>query len=91
MADDEARLTATLDGGVKVLRIPAEWLPGTEMRVRKVGESVVVDPVPATPVVHPSWPPGFWDWVDSQRDLLDLGEIEPFDLRLQDVDLDDVP
>lgn len=90
--DEGVTVPLTMDEGVQTIRLPEGWrLPGTLARVRREGDRVVLEP--AEPP-HPSWMPGFWEWVDEARARGDFGDFDPAeiefrDLHFQEVELDD--
>lgn len=67
MADEEYTAKLFTNGGSQAVRLPKQLrLPGTEVRVRRLGNGVLLEPVEA-----PGWPPGFWEQMASLPPLPD--------------------
>lgn len=61
MADEEYTAKLFTNGGSQAVRLPKQLrLPGTEVRVRRVGNGVLLEPIE-----KPGWPPGFWEQLDA--------------------------
>lgn len=57
MADEEYTATLFTNGGSQAVRLPKEFrMPGTKVRVRRMGTGVLLEPIE-----NPGWPPGFWE------------------------------
>jgi len=55
------------NGGSQAVRLPKQLrLPGTTVRVRRMGSGVLLEPVEA-----PGWPPRFWERLDALGPLTD--------------------
>lgn len=60
MADDK-RATLFMNGGSQAVRLPKEFrLPGTAVRVRRVGDGVLLEPLEKR-----AWPAGYWERLAS--------------------------
>ena len=61
MSDEEYTAKLFMNGGSQAVRLPKQLrLPGTEVRVRRVGKGVLLEPLE-----EPGWPPGFWEQLDA--------------------------
>jgi virulence-associated protein VagC len=70
------------NGRSQAVRLPKEFrFPGDEVTLRREGDAVVIEPVR-----RQRWPRGYWSRL---REVTGHVAVEPMDLRLQDVDLDD--
>lgn len=74
-----------MNGRSQAVRLPREFrFPGTEVRVRKDGDAVVLEPVRSV-----GWPPGFWSRLTRLRRLVDIDALErPTDARSAPLDFD---
>jgi antitoxin VapB len=69
------------NGRSQAVRLPKEFrFPGDEVRIRREGDAVVLEPLHAK-----AWPRGYWDRL---REMRHAAKIEPMKIQLQDVDLD---
>jgi len=69
------------NGRSQAVRLPKEFrLPGDEVRIRREGDAVILEPLQ-----RKAWPRGYWERLREMRHARD---VEPLDVRLQDVDLD---
>jgi antitoxin VapB len=69
------------NGRSQAVRLPKEYrFPGDEVRIRREGDAVVLEPLHGK-----SWPRGYWDRL---REMRHAAKIEPMEIQLQDVDLD---
>lgn len=76
--DDAGTAELSTDDGMQTVRLPAGWrLPGTQARVRRVGASLVLEPV--YPPAHPSWPADYVAWLRDPANAFDAGD--PDELR----------
>lgn len=87
-ADDGIKATLSMRDGAQTVQLPAGWeLPGTEVRVRRVGASVVLEPIAVASAtgeasLHTGWPPGYWEWLRSAQESGDLEIGDAEDLRI---------
>lgn len=78
MATDEAvRLPVLGENGVRSIQLPDGWLTGVEVNARRVGDSIVLEPV--APPAHPSWPADYVAWLRDPSNAFDGGD--PDELR----------
>jgi antitoxin VapB len=71
------------NGRSQAVRLPKEFrFPGDEVRIRREGDAVVLEPLQSK-----AWPRGYWDRL---REIHHVAKIEPMNVQLQDVDLDDL-
>lgn len=64
---DEYTGSLFMNGGSQAVRLPKEFrFPGSAVRIRKVGNTVVLEPLE-----KPDWPLGFWERLASLAPLLD--------------------
>jgi antitoxin VapB len=90
MAKDSAGeyvATVFMNGGSQAVRLPKECrMAGTKVRVRKVGTSVILEPLR-----KPKWPRGFWDRLASLPPMADdmTAPEAPPDRPDRDAELDD--
>lgn len=74
-----------MNGRSQAVRLPkALRFEGSEVWVRKDGDSVVLEPI-----ARRRWPTGYWQKIARSAKDLELGQIEPIGARLATVDLDD--
>lgn len=67
MADEEYTAKLFTNGGSQAVRLPKQFrLPGTAVRVRRVGNGVLLEPIEP-----PGWPPGLWERLDALGPLSD--------------------
>ncbi len=74
MATDEKIATAKLfmNGRSQAVRLPKEFrFEGTEVRVRRVGDAVILESLH-----HRGWPRGFWRRLDTLRRGLDVDQLQ---------------
>jgi antitoxin VapB len=71
------------NGRSQAVRLPKAFrFDGDEVRIRRSGDSVILEPLHRR-----GWPAGFWEWIDaSPKDWLD--KVERLDVRLRDRPLD---
>ena len=71
------------NGRSQAVRLPKAFrFEGDEVRIRRSGDSVILEPLH-----RHGWPAGFWEWIDeSPKDWLD--KVERLDVRLRDRPLD---
>lgn len=66
-SSDEFVASVFMNGGSQAVRLPKECrVSGTRVRVRKVGDAVILEPLR-----KPSWPRGFWDRLASLPPIAD--------------------
>ena len=83
-AKDAVTATLSMDDGVQTVRLPAGWtLPGTEARLRREGDNVVLEPV--HPPAHPSWPAEYVAWLRDPRNAFDAGDADELRRAFDDV------
>lgn len=57
MAAEEQRAKLFRNGGSQAVRLPKEFrMPGDEVRIRREGDAVILEPLEDEP-----WPAGFWE------------------------------
>src|SRR5207237_6811281 len=72
------------NGRSQAVRLPRAFrFDAEEVLIRKDGDAVVLEPVGKR-----KWPTGYWAWVRRNREDLELGDVEPLDISLQDAELD---
>ena len=70
------------NGRSQAVRLPKEFrFPGDEVSLRREGDAVILEPVRAK-----TWPRGYWSRL---REMKGDFEVEPMQVQLQDVDLDE--
>jgi antitoxin VapB len=70
------------NGRSQAVRLPKEFrFPGDEVMLRREGDAVILEPVRAK-----SWPRGYWSRL---REMRSASDVEPMQVHLQDVDLDE--
>ena len=68
------------NGRSQAVRLPKEYrFSGDEVRIRREGDAVVLEPLQAK-----AWPRGYWDRL---REMRHAAKIVPMKVQLQDVDL----
>lgn len=73
------------NGRSQAVRLPKEFrFTGDAVEIRREGSAVILEPVTAS-----EWPAGYWDWVDGNRDGLDLGDVEALGVGFLELGLDD--
>ncbi len=73
------------NGRSQAVRLPKEFrFAGEAVEIRREGSAVILEPVRAT-----DWPDGFWDWVASNREGLEIGDAVGLGASLLAVELDD--
>lgn len=73
------------NGRSQAVRLPKEFrFPGDEVEIRREGDAVILEPIPRS-----TWPEGYWDWLESHREELDLGDIAPLGAGLLELDPDE--
>jgi antitoxin VapB len=71
----EYRAKLFTNGGSQAVRLPKECrFPGTEVRVRKRGSAVIIEPVENA---RPGWPEGFWESMRPVSEDFDVPEPLP--------------
>ena len=86
-SDGEYIATVFTNGGSQAIRLPKECrVTGDHVRVRKVGTSVILEPMS-----KPKWPRGFWDRLTSLPPIADdmTAPEPPANRPDRDVSLDD--
>jgi antitoxin VapB len=69
------------NGRSQAVRLPKEYrFPGEEVRIRREGDAVVLEPLQ-----RKGWPRGYWERL---REMRHAAKIEPMTVQLQDIDLD---
>jgi antitoxin VapB len=69
------------NGRSQAVRLPKEYrFSGDEVRIRREGDSVVLEPLHSK-----AWPRGYWERL---REMRHAAKIEPLKVQLQNVDLD---
>ena len=69
------------NGRSQAVRLPKDFrFPGDEVRIRREGDTVVLEPLQ-----RKAWPRGYWDRL---REIKHVAPIEPMNAQLQDIDLD---
>jgi antitoxin VapB len=70
------------NGRSQAVRLPKEFrFPGDEVMLRREGDAVILEPVR-----QKSWPRGYWSRL---REMKGDPEVQPMQVHLQDVDLDE--
>jgi virulence-associated protein VagC len=68
------------NGRSQAVRLPRAFrFEGDEVLIRKEGDAVVLEPVG-----RKKWPPRYWAWVRRNSDALEIGDVEPLVVDLQD-------
>ena len=78
-AEEQPQATAKLfsNGRSQAVRLPKEFrMPGTEVRIHRDGDRVILEPIPAAPCDAKGWRIGLWDELDRLREGLDLDEFQ---------------
>ena len=69
------------NGRSQAVRLPKDFrFPGDEVRIRREGDAVVLEPLQ-----RKAWPRGYWDRL---REIQHVAPIATMNVQLQDVDLD---
>ncbi|MGQ0814777.1 MAG: antitoxin [Gemmatimonadota bacterium] len=72
------------NGRSQAVRLPKTFrFEGDEVLIRREGDAVVLEPIAGR-----KWPRGFWKWAERHQDELELGDVEPLDIRLLDIEDD---
>jgi antitoxin VapB len=83
---DEKRAKIFWNGRSQAVRLPREFrFEGEEVLIRRAGDAVILEPVGKR-----KWPRGYWSWLEKHREELELGEVEPLRMSLQDPDADEL-
>lgn len=70
-SETEQRARLFANGGSQAVRLPRAFrLPGKEVRIRREGRAVILEPV-----VGEEWPKGFWDRLARLRRGLDVDSL----------------
>ena len=82
----EQRAKLFWNGRSQAVRLPREYrFEGEEVRIRRDGERVILEPVKRR-----GWPAGYWERLRALTRDFQFPEVEPVGGRLMDVSLDDV-
>jgi antitoxin VapB len=77
-----ARAKLFRNGRSQAVRLPKEFrFPGDEVMLRREGDAVILEPVRPK-----SWPRGYWSRL---REMRGDADVEPMQVHLQDVELDE--
>ncbi|MBA3707736.1 MAG: AbrB/MazE/SpoVT family DNA-binding domain-containing protein [Planctomycetes bacterium] len=75
------------NGRSQAVRLPKDFrMPGTEVRIRKDGNRVILEPIADEPVDAKGWPIGFWGEVRRLAKNVHFPDPEPLGGKLLDPD-----
>ena len=61
----EATAKLFANGRSQAVRLPKEFrMPGNEVRIRREGARIILEPLPVVPCDANGWPIGFWEKID---------------------------
>ena len=65
------------NGRSQAVRLPKEFrMPGNEVRIRREGPRIILEPMPVVPCDANGWPIGFWEEIDR----LSVGLPDDFEI-----------